>query len=70
MSRDELGVEQDEAAISQSRHEIDERDLARITRLREHALAEEGATEMDAVESADKPSLLPDLDRMAMAERE
>ena len=70
MTGDELRVEQGEAAIYQPRHEIDERDLARVARSGEHALAEEGAAEMHAVKPADERAVLPDLDRVAMAERE
>ena len=70
MPRDELGIEQGESPILQSRDEIDERDLARVARSGEYALAEEGAAEMHAIEAADQSALLPHLDRMAMAERE
>lgn len=66
---DELRVEQGESAVDQSRHEIDERDLARVARLGEHALAEEGAAEMHAVKSAGQRAVLPYFDRVAMAER-
>jgi hypothetical protein len=70
MAGDELRVEQGEAAISQARHEIDQRNLARVARAREHALAEEGAAEMHAVKTAGEFSVLPHLDRVAMTERE
>jgi diaminopimelate decarboxylase len=66
----ELRVEQSEAAIFEPRHEIDERDLARVARAAEHAFAEEGAAEMHAVKSARELPVLPHLDRMAMAECE
>lgn len=49
MSGDELGVEQGEAAIFEPGHQIDQRDLARVSRTAEHALAEKGASEMHAV---------------------
>jgi hypothetical protein len=49
MAGDELRVEQGKAAISQPGDEIDERDLARIARPREHAFPEERAAEMDAI---------------------
>lgn len=66
----ELSVEQREAPIFQSGDEIDQRDLARVAGSREHALAEKGTAEMHAVKAAGKGAVLPDLDRMAMAERE
>ncbi len=49
MPGDELGVEQGEAAIFEPGHEIDQRDLARVARSAEHALAEKGAAEMHAI---------------------
>ena len=70
MAGDELRVEQLEAPKFEPRDEIDERDLARVARSREHALAEEGAAEMHAVKPADQFAALPDFDRVAMAERE
>jgi len=66
---DELRVEQSEAAIFQSGDQIDQRDLARITPSGEHALAEERAAKMDAVQTSHELSGLPHLDRVAMAER-
>jgi hypothetical protein len=66
----ELRVEEGEASIDQPRHEIDQRDLARVARAREHAFSEEGAAEMHAVKPAHERAVLPDLDRVAMAERE
>jgi hypothetical protein len=66
----ELRVEESEAAIFEPRHEIDERDLARVARAAEHALAKESAAEMHAVQSASELPVLPHLDRVAMAERE
>jgi len=45
----ELGVEQLEATKFQPCDEIDERDLARVPGLGEHALAEEGAAEMHPI---------------------
>lgn len=67
---DELGVEQGETPIFEPGDEIDECDLARVAGAREHALAEKGAPQMHAVKPAGKLALLPDLHRMAMAERE
>jgi hypothetical protein len=46
---EELRVEQLEAAEFETRHEIDERDLARVASPRKHALAEKRAAEMHAV---------------------
>ena len=70
MTGDELRVEQREAAVFQPGDEIDQRDLARIPCLGEHALAEEGASEMHAVKAADQLTVLPDFHRVAMSERE
>jgi hypothetical protein len=66
----ELGIEQCEPAIFEPCHEIDERDLARVSLAREHALAEEGAAQMHAIEAARKLTVPPDLDSMGVAERE
>jgi hypothetical protein len=49
MPGDELGVEQGEAAIFEPGHEIDQRDLARVARSAEHALAEKRPAEMHAI---------------------
>jgi hypothetical protein len=49
VASEELRVEQLEAAELETRHEIDERDLARVAGPRKHALAEKRATEMHAV---------------------
>jgi len=68
--RNELRVEQGEAAILKPGDEINEGDLARIARSREHALAEERAAEMYAIEAAGELAVLPDLDRVTMAQRE
>jgi len=70
MPGDELRVEKREAAIFQPGDEIDQRDLARIPGLGEHALAEEGAAEMYAVKAADQLAILPDFHCVAMAKRE
>lgn len=53
MFRHELAVEQPESTDDQARHQPGQRDLRRIGPKREHALAEEGAAEAHAVESAD-----------------
>ena len=70
MTGDELRVEQGEPPISQSRHQIDKSDLARVARARKHAFAEKGPAEMHTVQSAGERAVLPHLDRVAMAERE
>ncbi len=67
---DELRVEQREAAIFQPGDEIDQRDLAGVARLGEHALAEERAPQVNAVKAADHLPGLPDLHGVAMAKRE
>ena len=67
MSGDELRVEQGKAAIFEPRHQINQRDLASVALAREHALAEERAAEMDAVEPAGERTVLPYFDGVAMA---
>src|SRR5579859_5754380 len=68
MLGDILRVEQLEAARDQSRHQMHQRDLGRVADSMKHALAEKGATEIDAVEPAGEVTILPDLDRVAVAE--
>ena len=68
MASHELRVEQLEATEFKPGNKIDERDLARITRLREHALAEKCPAEMHAIEAADQLIVLPDLYCVAMPE--
>src|SRR6185369_51997 len=55
-----------EAAGAQARDQMDERDLGRVARAMEHAFAEEGAAERDAVEAADQRVAVVDLDAVAM----
>ena len=66
---DELGVEQPEAAGFEPRDQVHQRDLRSVARAVEHALAEEGAAERDAVEPADQIVAVIDLDAVAMAVR-
>jgi hypothetical protein len=66
---DELRVEQLEAAPPEPRDKMDERNLARVRRRGEHALAEKSRAEGNAVDAADKPALLPCLDAMGVALR-
>src|SRR5262249_34702025 len=70
VSGHELGVKQLEATEFEPGNQIDERDLARVARLGEHALAKKRTAEMDAVEATDQLVALPDLDRMTMSKRE
>jgi len=67
---EKLRVEQLEAAELETRHEIDERDLARVAGPRKHAFAEERASEMYAVEASDQLIVVPHLHRMAVAKSE
>jgi hypothetical protein len=67
MRGDELRVEQPVAAEPQARDEMGERDLGRVARQMEHALAEEGGAERNAIEPADQRALRVDLDRMGAA---
>src|SRR6185312_2966967 len=59
---DELGVEQLVAAGEQPRDKVCQRHLGGVTGQREHALAEEGGAQRDAVEAAEKLAVLPTLD--------
>ena len=63
----ELGVEQAVAAGLEPRHQMHQRDLGGVTRAVEHALAEEGAAERDAVEPAHQQAAVIDLHGVAMA---
>ena len=67
MGGEELAVEQAEPAHPEPRDEISERDLGGVAGAAEHALAEEGRAEPDAVEAADQAVVLPALDRMGVA---
>ena len=63
----ELGVQQLEAAFSEAGRKMDERHLARVRHLMEHALAEEGRAQGDAVEAAAQTAVAPGFDRMGEA---
>ena len=65
----ELAVEQPVAADPEPRDQPGERDLGGVAAGREHALAEEGGAEVDAVEAADQLVPLPAFDRMGVAAR-
>src|SRR5262249_2733137 len=68
MRGDELGVEQDETAGAQARHEMHQRDLRGVAGAVEHALAEEGAAEAHPVKAAHQGAAVIDLDGVAMAD--
>src|SRR6185369_741553 len=70
MLGDELGVEQAVIALAQPRDQMHQGDLAGIGRGREHALAEEGAAQRNAVEPADQLAVVPGLDAVDMAHAE
>ena len=67
MVGDELGVEQPVMAGLEPRHQMHERDLRSVARAVEHALAEKGAAETDAIEAADQLLAVIDLDGVAVA---
>jgi hypothetical protein len=69
MRRQELGIEQPVTAKAEARDEMDERDLACVGDPAEHAFAEEGGAERDAIETADPLALCPALDTLRSAER-
>src|SRR5206468_6059498 len=68
MLGDILRVEQLEAAMDQPRHQMHQRDLGRIARGVEHALAEERPPKAHPVEAADEFVALPGFDAVAMPE--
>ena len=68
MVGDELGVEQTKAAGVQPGDQGDQSELRGVAAAAEHALAEEGGAERDAVEAARQRAVLPDLDGMGMAQ--
>src|SRR5690606_2616204 len=59
-----------EAASAKAFHQVHQRDLGAVALGREHALAEEGGAETDAVEPADQAPLAPHLDGVAVADVE
>ena len=63
---DELGVEQAEPAGAQARDQVHQRHLARVAFRAEHALAEEGGAQHDAVEAAGEPPVAPGLDAVGV----
>ncbi len=64
MGRDELRVEQAEAALREPCGEMDKGDFGRIGCAMKHAFAEEGGAEMNAVKPARKRAIRPALDRV------
>ena len=64
---DELAIEQAEPADAQPRDEPGERHLGGVAPAAEHALAEKGRAEADAVKPADEHIILPAFDRMGVA---
>src|SRR3712207_9124394 len=58
---------EDEAAGAEAGDELDQGHLAGVARAGEHALAEEGSTQPDAVETADEPAVLPGLNAVGVA---
>src|SRR5258708_35704333 len=68
MLGDILRVEQFEAARDQPRHQMHQRHFRSVAGAMEHALAEKGAAEVDAIEPADQLVSLPDFDTVAMPE--
>jgi len=66
----ELAVEQHVAAQLQPGHQMGERDLGGVAFAAEHALAEEGPAQRDAIEPAHKLLPAPALQTMGSAELE
>jgi len=67
MSGQELGVEQAPAATLQPGDQMHEGDFRCVALAAEHAFAEEGTTEGDAVEAADEVLIAPDFDAVGLA---
>ncbi|MEA3081991.1 MAG: hypothetical protein QOD54_1659 [Sphingomonadales bacterium] len=63
----ELTVEKREIADLKARDKPSQRNLGCIARAAEHALAEERAAELHAIEAANELAALPDLNRMGVA---
>src|SRR5690349_16376997 len=61
MRRDELGIEKLKTVVPKPVDERGQRGLGGIAHTAEHRLAEEGRTELDPVEAADKLVLTPGL---------
>ena len=66
MIGDELGVEQQEAAGTQPRHQMHQRHLRGVARAVEHALAEECPAQAHAVEAPGQDAVLVGFDAVAM----
>jgi len=63
----ELGVKKLKPSQLEPRHQMDEGNLAGISREGEHALAKKGRAEGDAIETADQLAVLPTFDTMGEA---
>src|SRR5882724_8069711 len=68
MLGDILRVEQLESADDQPGHQMHQRHFRGVADAMEHAFAEEGAAEADAVEPADQIVILPDLDAVGVSD--
>jgi len=68
--RQKLGIEQAIATEPQADGQMHEGHFARVGHAAEHAFAEEGSADRDAVESADQHALSPCFDAMHCAARE
>ncbi|GAA0446786.1 hypothetical protein GCM10009095_13170 [Sphingomonas molluscorum] len=64
-----LAVQKREAADAEAGDEPGERDLGCVGGAADHAFAEEGAAECEAVEAADEAVAVPAFDRMGEAQR-
>jgi hypothetical protein len=64
----ELAVQKLEAADAQPRNQPGQRDLGRVRHRTEHALAEEGAAQLDAVKAANQLLLVPHLHGVGVAQ--
>src|SRR5579859_5354379 len=67
MVRYKLSIEKGVAAFLHQGGEIGQRRFAGVGGAREHAFAEEGAAETEAIEPADQLAVLPALDAMGEA---
>jgi hypothetical protein len=61
-----LSVEQAEPPVFEARYQVNQGDLAGVCLVGEHALAEKSAPEGNAVKAADKLSIPPRLDGVAI----
>ncbi len=66
MGGEKLRVQQHETALPQGLHQMDQRDFRGVSDIGEHAFAEKGRAQANAIKSAGKFAVLPALDGMGV----